>query len=170
MDQYEILEVNLGKKEYICFELFEVWVLSFSLKEETMRNIHNRNMAKFSNSLLYAGIRYLLCRCRNFSLAFFFFKTFEAIASPLKLESSWQRMRNTVPYCLIEWAAKDILIYLKHLVFEKRLDLVLSSPKWSDSDCLLTTGIVMKILCLKYFQFLNICILLENTSVICIQI
>ena len=98
-----------------------------------MGNIHNRNMAKFSNSLLYAGIRYLLCRCRNFSLTFFFFKTFEAIASPLKLESSWQRMRNTVPYCLIEWAAKDILIYLKHLVFEKRLDLVLSSPKWSDS-------------------------------------
>ena len=52
MNRYETLEVNLGKNEYICFELFEVWVLSFSLKEETMRNIHNRNMAKFSNSLL----------------------------------------------------------------------------------------------------------------------
>ena len=128
MDQYEILEVNLGKKEYICFELFEVWVLSFSLKEETMRNIHNRNMAKFSNSLLYAGIRYLLCR-----FGIFFFKTFEAIASPLNLELRWLRMYTTVPYCLIKWPAKDILIYFKHLAFEKRLDLVLSSPKWSDS-------------------------------------
>ena len=53
MDQYKILEVNLGKNEYICFELFEVWVLSFSLKEETMRNTHNRNVAKSSNSLFY---------------------------------------------------------------------------------------------------------------------
>ena len=37
MNRYETLEVNLGKKEYICFELFEVWVLNFSLREETMR-------------------------------------------------------------------------------------------------------------------------------------
>ena len=41
MDRYEISEVNLDKSEYICFELFEVWVLIFSLKEETMKNIHN---------------------------------------------------------------------------------------------------------------------------------
>ena len=34
MDQYYILEVNLGKNEYICFELFEVWVLNSSLKDD----------------------------------------------------------------------------------------------------------------------------------------
>ena len=49
MDQYEILEVNLGKSEYIYFELFEVWVLIFSLQEETMRNIHNQNVAELGH-------------------------------------------------------------------------------------------------------------------------
>ena len=45
MDRYEISKVNLGKNEYICFELFEVWVyFFFSLKEETMKNIHNQNV------------------------------------------------------------------------------------------------------------------------------
>ena len=41
MDRYEISEVTLGKSEYICFELLEVWVLNLFLKEETMKNIHN---------------------------------------------------------------------------------------------------------------------------------
>ena len=45
MDRYEILEVNLGKKEDIWFELFEVSVLNLSLKEVTMRHIHNQNVA-----------------------------------------------------------------------------------------------------------------------------
>ena len=49
MDQYEVLELNLGKNEYIYFELFEVWVLIFSLKEETMRNIHNQNVAELAH-------------------------------------------------------------------------------------------------------------------------
>ena len=40
MDWYEFSDINLGKSEYICFELFEV------LKEETMKNIHNQNMAE----------------------------------------------------------------------------------------------------------------------------
>ena len=42
----------------------------------------------FSNlifSLLNAGVRYLLCLFRDFSLIFVFFKTFEVIASPLNL-------------------------------------------------------------------------------------
>ena len=52
MDQYEILEVNLGKNEYIYFELFEVWVLIFSLKEETMRNIHNQNVAELAHYII----------------------------------------------------------------------------------------------------------------------
>ena len=52
MDQYEILEVNLSKNEYICFELFEVWVLNFSLKEETMRNFHNQNVVILAHYII----------------------------------------------------------------------------------------------------------------------
>ena len=125
MDRYEISEINLGKNKYICFELLEDWILNFSLKTETMRNIHN--------SLLYAGVRYLLWRYRNFSLAFIFFRTFEAIDSPLNLESSWQTRYSTVLCCLMEWPAKDVSISLKPLPFEKRKDLVSSSSKWIDS-------------------------------------
>ena len=58
-----------------------------------------------------------------------FFRTFEAIRSPLKLESSWQpRYSNDLSY-LMEWPAKDMLISPKPLAFEKRMDLLLSSPK-----------------------------------------
>ena len=52
-----------------------------------MKNIHNQNLV-LHNSLLYAEVKYLLWRYRNFSLAFIFFRTFEAIASPLSLASS----------------------------------------------------------------------------------
>ena len=52
MDQYEILEVNLSKNEYICFELFEVWALNLSLKEETMKNIHNENVAELAHYMI----------------------------------------------------------------------------------------------------------------------
>ena len=38
----------LAKNEYISFELFEVWVLNFSLKEETMRNIYNQNLVELA--------------------------------------------------------------------------------------------------------------------------
>ena len=44
MDRYEISEVSSGKNEYIYFELFKVWFSIFSFKEETMKNIHNRNV------------------------------------------------------------------------------------------------------------------------------
>ena len=102
-----------------------------------MKNIHNQNVAELAhyiiNSLLYAGVRYLLWWYKNFSLAFIFFRSFEAIVSPLNLESSWQPRYSTVSCCLMEWPAKDILISFKPLVFEKRMDLVLSSPKWIDS-------------------------------------
>ena len=84
MDRYEIFEVNLGKNEFICFELFEVSVLNFSLKEEIMRNIHVLHVAKLSHYIIvfytqelgtcfgnvcrsqvpalaiYTGVRYLL--------------------------------------------------------------------------------------------------------------
>ena len=46
MDWYEILEINLGKNKYICFELFEVSFLNFPLKGKTMRNILNQNVTK----------------------------------------------------------------------------------------------------------------------------
>ena len=96
-----------------------------------MKNIHNQNVAELAHYIivLYAGVRYLLWQYRNFSLAFIFFRTFEAIASPLNLESSWQPSYSTVSCCLMQWLAKDILISLKSLVFGKRMDLVLSSPK-----------------------------------------
>ena len=48
MDRYEISEANLEKNEYICFELFKIWVLNFSLEKETMRNVHNQNMAELA--------------------------------------------------------------------------------------------------------------------------
>ena len=43
MNRYETSEENLRKNEYIRFV---VWVLNFSLKEETMRIIHNRDVAE----------------------------------------------------------------------------------------------------------------------------
>ena len=52
MDRYEISEANLGKNEYTCFELFEVWFLNFSLKEETMKNIHNQNVAELAHCII----------------------------------------------------------------------------------------------------------------------
>ena len=95
-----------------------------------MKNIHNQNVTELAhNSLLYAGVRYLLWRYRNFSLAFILFRTFEAIASPLNLESSWQLRYSTVSFCLMEWPEKDILISFKPHFFEKRMDIVLSSAK-----------------------------------------
>ena len=52
MDRYETSEVNLGKSKYICFELFEVWVYNFSLKEETRKNIHNQNLAELAHYII----------------------------------------------------------------------------------------------------------------------
>ena len=48
MDQHEISPVNLGKSKSICFGLFEDWSLNSALKEETMKNIHNQNVAELS--------------------------------------------------------------------------------------------------------------------------
>ena len=52
MNWYEVSEVNLGKSEYSCFELFEAWFLSFSLKKETMKNIHNLNVPELAHSII----------------------------------------------------------------------------------------------------------------------
>ena len=66
---------------------------------------------------------------RYFSLTFISFKTFKIIASPINLESSLQLSCFAISCYLMEWSAKDVLISLKPLVFERRMDLVLSSPK-----------------------------------------
>ena len=52
MDWYEIWEVHLAKNKYISFELFEVWFLNFPLKEETMKNILNRNVDKLARWII----------------------------------------------------------------------------------------------------------------------
>ena len=52
MDWYEISEVNFDKNEYICSELFEVWFLDFSLKQETMKNTHNWNVAELLHRII----------------------------------------------------------------------------------------------------------------------
>ena len=85
-----------------------------------MKNIHNQNVAELAHYIIVfytQELRYLLWRCRNFSLAFIFIRTFEAIASPLNLESGWQPRYSTVSSCLMEWPAKGILISFKPLVF-----------------------------------------------------
>ena len=48
----EISEKKLGKNEHICFEPLEFWVLNSSLKEETMRNIHNQNGAELVHYII----------------------------------------------------------------------------------------------------------------------
>ena len=50
MPIFAISEVS--KNEYICFDLFEVRFLIFSLKEEIMRNIHNRNVTELAHCII----------------------------------------------------------------------------------------------------------------------
>ena len=52
MDRYEISEINLAKNNYICFELFEVWALNFSLKERTMKNIYTQNVTELAHYII----------------------------------------------------------------------------------------------------------------------
>ena len=159
MDRYEIHNVSLDRNKYICFEDFEFSFSNFRLKEETMRNIHNRNVAEIAhNSILYVGVWYLLCQYKNFSLAFVFFRSFESITFPLNLESSWQPRYTTVSCCFMESPTKDMLLSLKLLVFEKRMDYFHRFQNKLTAYCLWTIGIVMKTLYLKHFQFCNILI------------
>ena len=48
MDWFEILEINVGKRksEDVCLVVFKVWFSNFSSKEETMRKIHDWNVAE----------------------------------------------------------------------------------------------------------------------------
>ena len=56
MDQYNISEINLGRNEYICFELLEVWSLNFSLKVEATKNTQSGKQSKY-------GYVVILCCC-----------------------------------------------------------------------------------------------------------
>ena len=83
-----------GKFRQKRIHLFWIfWSLSFIFALE--RGNHEEHpqskcdwISVLHNNLLYAGVRYLLWHYRNFSLTFIFFRTFEAIASPVPLESS----------------------------------------------------------------------------------
>ena len=48
-----------AKNEYICFELFEAWLLNFSLKEKTMTNIHNQNVVELAHYIIVFYIQEL---------------------------------------------------------------------------------------------------------------
>ena len=66
----------------------------------------------------------------------------------------------------MKWPTKDISIPLKPLVFEKRVDLVSSSPKLIDSLLSLTHWHNDENLYLKQFVcFFNILMLVVNTGV-----
>ena len=96
-----------------------------------MKNIHNQNVAELAHYIIVFYTQGLgTCLGRTGILVYhLFFGNSEAVASPLNLKSSWQPRYSTASCCLMEWSAKDILISLKPLIFEKRMDLVLSSPK-----------------------------------------
>ena len=61
-----------------------------------------------------------------------FFRAFEAVASPLDLESSWQPRYSTALCCQIQLPT-NILICFKPFVLEMRMEEVLSTPKGIDS-------------------------------------
>ena len=70
----------------------------------------------------------------------------------------------------MEWPAKDILISLEPLVFEKSMDLVLSSPKWIDSLLFMNHWHSDENSLFKnIFNFSNVFMLVEDTGFICIE-
>ena len=80
------------------------------------------------------GVKYLLnILCRNLSLLLILFITFKAIASPDKVSSNSQPEYVTFEYCLIltsPYSMSRGTIFLFQFLVEKRIDLVLSFPKW----------------------------------------
>ena len=91
------------------FDLFVKLALK-GLKEETMRNIHSQNVAELGYCIIVFYTQELGTCFGNTGISFF--STFEAIAFPLNLKTSWQPRYSTVSYCLMEWPPKDILISL----------------------------------------------------------
>ena len=99
-----------------------------------MRNMHNQNVAELVHYIIvfYTQVQGPALVIQELQFSIYFFQDFEVITSPLNLESSWQPRYSTVSCFLVEWPAKDIPIFLKPLISEKRMDLVLSSPKGID--------------------------------------
>ena len=49
----DISELNLGKNEYICSELFKIQIVKFSLKEKTMRKLlHNQSVSELAHCVM----------------------------------------------------------------------------------------------------------------------
>ena len=93
---------KFGQKRIHLFWTF--WSLSFKFLFKTGSHKENSKskcgwISALLDSLLWAGNRHLLWQCINFSLTFIFFRSFEAIASPLNLGSSWQPRYSTVSSC-----------------------------------------------------------------------
>ena len=137
MDRHEISEVKLGK-----IELFEVWSLIFSIKEEIMRKIHNWNVTELARCIIVfypqeKGTCFVDI-VEDFSWVFIFLSNFEASLYPLNLKSIWQLTYSTVSCCLMEWPANDILILLQNYL---------------RAYCLWTTDTVTKFFYLKHLQF-----------------
>ena len=100
------LRGKFRQKQIRLFRAF--WSLSFRFFSKSGN--HKENLwskwgwiSTLHNSLLYPEVRYQLFWYRNFSLAFIFFRTFEAIASLFNWASSWQPGYCTVSCCLMEW-------------------------------------------------------------------
>ena len=73
-----------------------------------MKNIHNQNLAELAHYIILIvyytqGLGTCFGDTGILAQHLFFFFTFEAIASPLNLESNWQPRYSTVSYCLMEW-------------------------------------------------------------------
>ena len=52
MDGYEIWEVYLGKSEYIGLIFLRFMFLNIYLKEGTMKNIYNQNVAELAHYII----------------------------------------------------------------------------------------------------------------------
>ena len=87
---------------------FEVWFFKFFFKRGNHEEHLIIEMWLNYNSLLNAGVRNLLWRCRNFILTFIFLRTFDAITLPLNL---WLGTKVLCCVVLLNGKfAKDILI------------------------------------------------------------
>ena len=115
-----------------------------------MKNIHN--VAELAHYIIVFYTQGLgTCLGRTGILVYhLFFGNSEAVASPLNLKSSWQPRYSTASCCLFYCfvSVKDTLTLFKPLVFEKRMDLVLYSPKSIDS--LLSVSICLCLLSIAY--------------------
>ena len=87
------------QKQIYLFWVFWSLILNF-LCERGNHEEHPQSkcpcISAVPNSFLSAGIKYMLSRKRNFSLAFIFLKIFDTNASPLNFESSWQPRYSAV--------------------------------------------------------------------------